>query len=223
MRLLLLPVVLMFALPAYAQVEQLDQIEPDAGEIQAEVFTGPGGTAFEALIGVSRHFALGGEVEMEDGRVEEAGAVALVRFTDPDRAPLGLGIGGQAMLGAGGRLRELELRGLIERRGKRWWVQLDPILRHARDSDGGRGTGIAYAVSAQRSLAGGVWLGAEASGRLARLSGSAELAPAAEHYAGPSLTVQARGGDVEIGLAWLQRLKGQGAKSGPRLFVQLSF
>ncbi|AJP71560.1 hypothetical protein [Sphingomonas hengshuiensis] len=220
MRPLLYCIALMLATPALAQVEQLEQIEPSAGEMQAEIFGGPGGQSIEALAGISDRLALGGEVEFEDGRIESAGLAALVRFSDPETRPIGLGVEAQASLGAGGRLHEIEVRGLFESRGAKWWLQVNPIVRTVRE-DGASGTGIAYAASIQRRI-GGVWLGGEASGRLARIGGDPMLAPRGEQYLGPSITLQPRGG-AEIGLAWLERIAGRGTRSGPRAFLQFEF
>jgi hypothetical protein len=97
-------------------------------------------------------------------------------------------------------------------------------VRDARE-DGAAGTGLAYAASVQRSLGGDTWLGIEASGQLARLDGATELAAAGRHYAGPSLTADLPIGasEVELGFAWLQRLRGDGPGSGPRIFAQFTF
>lgn len=218
--------------PALAQgPESLDQLEPGAGEVQMEWlgdFGGEGEQGLELLIGLSDRLMIGAEAEFEgprDGLVfEEAAAVLMVRFADPEDAPVGLGVMGEVAIGRGGRLAGLEARGIIERQSERWWLQGNAMLRHARE-DGARGTGIAYSASAQRE-AGGLWLGVEASGQLLRIGGAPELAPQGSHYAGPSLTVEREFGadsEVEIGLAWLQRLKGDGAPSGPRVFVQVTF
>jgi hypothetical protein len=224
MRKLLLAPLLLAATPAFAQVETLDQIEPGAGEIQVELFTGPGGSVVEVLAGVTDRIVLGAEAELEDGKLEELGLVGLLRLLDPEERPVGVGIGASASIDRHGKWSGAEGRLIIERRNASWWLQGDAIVRHKRE-DGHGGTGLAYAASAQRRVL-GAWFGIEASGRLARISGDEELAPAGEHYAGPSLTFDREIGEhkeVEIGLAWLERLKGHGSNAGPRAFAQFSF
>jgi hypothetical protein len=223
---------LVLPLPALAQgPESLDQLEPGAGEVQAEWlgdFGGEGEQGFELLFGLTDRLVIGAEMEFEgprDGLVfEEVSAVLMYRFTDPEDAPVGFGVMGEAAIDRGGRLSGLEARGIVEVQRGGWWLQGNAMLRHARE-DGARGTGIAYSASAQRDV-GGLWLGIEASGQAARLSGEPELAPRGNHYAGPGMTFEHEFGEdreVEIGLAWLQRLKGDGAPSGPRVFVQITF
>jgi hypothetical protein len=211
--------------------EQLDQIEPGKGEWQAELFGVYGGEqahAIEALYGVSDRIAVGMEIEAErDGgrlHVDTLAATILFRLSDPEDAPLGVGIKLQGAFGNGARLAEAEARLILERRTARWWVQADAIVRHARD-DGEAGTGLAYAGSLQRTLGGDIWFGVEASGQLARLGGEAALAPGGQHHLGPSLTVERRlgRGGIEFGLAYLQRIAGRASGSAPRLFVQVTF
>lgn len=218
--------------PVLAQgPESLDQLEPGAGEVQAEWrgdFGGEGEQGFELLIGLSDRLVIGAEAEFEGPRdglaFEEVSAVVMYRLADPEDVPVGFGVMGEVAIGRGGRLSGLEARGIVEVQRGGWWLQGNAMLRHARE-DGARGTGIAYSASAQRDV-GGLWLGIEASGQAARLSGAPELAPQGSHYAGPGLTIERDFGDnseVEIGAAWLHRLKGDGAPSGPRLFVQITF
>lgn len=220
MRRLLLLLSLLIASPAFAQVEQLEQIEPEKGVFQVELFSGPGGQVIEGLAGITDTLALGGEIEFEDGRFDAGDVTALLRLTDPERDAVGLAVEGQIGFGGGGTLREIELRAMIERRGSRWWLQADPILRQTRE-DGARDTAIAYAVSAQRRLL-GVWLGVEASGRIARIAGEAGDR-GGRHYIGPSVTLETAGDKAEIGLAWMQRVAGAGNRSGPKAFVQIDF
>ncbi len=232
----LLPAALALALatlPAHAQSgpEQLDQIEPGQGSWQAEyfgTFGDDGEQGIELLYGLSDRIALGVEAEFEgpaDGlRFDSIAPILLIRLADPETAALGFGVKLQGAISRSGELEAVEARGIVEHRGDRWWLQGDAIVRHARD-DGASGTGLAYAVSIQRALADDVWFGIEASGQAARLRGHAELAPTGAHYAGPSLTAELPLGaaEVELGLAWLQRVAGDGPASGPRIFAQFTF
>jgi hypothetical protein len=216
---------------AEARPESLDQLEPERGEWEIEwfgSFGGDGEQEVEILHGLSDRVAIGGEIEFEGPggglEFESASAVMLYRFSDPSDDPVGLGVKGEAAIARGGKLARLEARAIAEVQTPRWWLQGNVILRHARE-DGERGTGLAYAASLQTQVA-GAWLGIEATGQAARLSGDPDAAPRGNHYAGPSLTFERDIGEdaeIEIGLAWLQRLKGNGAGSGPRVFVQFLF
>ncbi|WP_152664082.1 hypothetical protein [Sphingomonas sp. SRS2] len=223
--------IMLAAAPAQAGIESIAQLEPEAGEWEAEwfgAFDGDGEQEFELLTGLTDQLALGGEVEFEGPRhgleFESVAALALWRFTDPDTQPLGFGLMGSAAINRHGDLTRLEARAIGEVKTPRWWLQGNAILRHSRD-DGDRGTGLAYSASVQTMFA-GLWLGVEASGQAARLSGDAAAAPRGRHYAGPSLTFEHEYGEefeVEIGLAWLARLRGDGPDSAPRVFVQFTF
>lgn len=148
------------AVPALAQggPEQLDQIEPGAGEWQAEyfgAFGGDGEQAVEVLAGVSDRLALGGELEMEgprDGlRLDSLSLTALYRVSDPEAQPVGFGIEVQASIGRDARIAGAEARAIVEVRRRGWWAQADAILRQSRE-DHRQGTGTAYGASIQRSL-----------------------------------------------------------------------
>ncbi|WP_404333504.1 hypothetical protein AB2M62_10410 [Sphingomonas sp. MMS12-HWE2-04] len=222
------------AAPAWAQngPEQLEQIEPDKGEWQLEYFGAFGGSgeqAVEASYAVSDRIVLGAQVEVEGPRggltVESAGLGALVRLIEPTEAPIGLGLQFEVSVDRDGRIAELEGRGIAETRTPKWWLQADLILRRVRE-DRAQATGLAYATSIQRGLGEDLWAGIEASGQIARLSGEDEAAPAGQHYLGPSLTIErpiGRGAEVELGFAWLQRVRGRGPGSGPRIFAQFVF
>jgi hypothetical protein len=222
--LLLLP--LLFApVPALAQVEELDQAEPGKGEWQAEYLGGYGGTdahQIEVIAGVTDRLVLGMQAEFEGRALDGWGPVALYRFSDPEKDPVGSGLETQIEVDRHGRLGEAELRGILDRRSPHWWVQANLMLRYQRD-EAERGTNVAYATSVQHALGDKMWLGIEASGRAVRLGGDPGAAPQGEHYAGPSLTLELADDAVELGAAWLQRLAGEGPKSGPRVFVQFTF
>jgi hypothetical protein len=226
MRALLCLPLLVAASPAFAQVEQLTQVEPGKGEWQLEYFGAYGGHdehAVEAIAGVTDKVAIAVDAEFSGDTFEAAGLGALYRFADPEHAPVGLGVMVSGGIDRDGEFSGAELRGIVDLRRPEWWVQGDLMLRHSREH-GHKGTGVAYATSVQRAIGHEIaWLGIEASGRLARISGDHELAPEGEHYVGPSLTVEFAHGDIELGAAWLQRVAGEGPKSQPRVFVQFTF
>lgn len=224
---------LTLAAPALAQAgpEQLEQIEPGAGEWQLEYYgihAGDGAHSLQAMTGLSDWLAVGGEVEFAEWpgglHLDTAGLAALIRIADPEDRPVGLGVELQVSLDPDARLAGLEGRAIVERRSAHWWGQADLILRHVRDG-GEQGTGIAYAASLSRAIGDGNWLGIEVSGQAARLSGDAALVPEGQHYAGPSLTLERMFGktQLELGAAWLQQWRGDRTGSGPRVFVQLGF
>lgn len=226
-------VALAAASPALAQAgpEQLEQIEPGAGEWQLEYYgihAGDGAHSLQAMAGLSDWLAVGGEVEFAERpsglHLDTVSLAALIRVADPDERPVGFGVELQVSLDPDARLSGIEGRAIVERRSKRWWGQTDLILRHVRDG-GDQGTGIAYAASLSHAIGEGNWLGIEASGQAARLGGDATLVPQGQHYAGPSLTLERMVGksQIELGAAWLQQWRGDRTGSGPRVFVQLSF
>ncbi|UYY58974.1 hypothetical protein [Sphingomonas sp. S2-65] len=218
----LLPL-LFAAVPAAAQVELLDQIAPESGKGQIQLTTAPGGESIQLMSGVSDLLSLGGSLAFEDGVLDETSASAMFRFSKPDQGPLGVAVELTGTLARGGSLGDLEARLILERQSDRWWAQATGIVRHSREGDE-RGTGLAYVGSLQHKLA-GAWLGVETSGRFARLSGSGEAFGVGQYYAGPSLTLERELGerDLELGLSWQQRVKGDGARSGPRLYAQFTF
>jgi hypothetical protein len=228
---LLAPLLLLAAGPAWAQAEQLEQLEPGAGERQVEYFGGFGGEgeqSVQGLVGLSDRVALGAEAQFRGPRdgiaFEGVGLVALYRFADPDERPVGFGIEAAASFDRGARLAEVEGRAIVEQRSRRWWTQADAIVRVAREQ-GRQGTGLAYSAAVSRAAGGGWWIGVEASGQLARIGGDSDLAPEGQHYAGPSVTLERDLGrrQVELGIAWMQRIAGRGPGSAPRMFVQFTF
>lgn len=223
MRFILLAPLLLAAVPAAAQVELLDQIAPEASKGQIQLTTAPGGESIQLMSGVSDLLALGGTLAFEDGVLEEASASAMFRFSKPDEGPLGVAVELTGSLARGGSLSDLEARLILERQSDRWWAQATGIVRHSRE-EGERGTGLAYVGSLQHKLA-GAWLGVETSGRFATLSGSGEVFGVGQYYAGPSVTLEQELGekDLEVGLSWQQRVKGDGARSGPRVYAQFTF
>lgn len=225
-----LSLLLLAASPAWAQAEQLEQIEPGAGEQQVEYFGGFGGEgeqSVQGMIGLSDRLALGVEAEFRGPRdgiaFDGLGLVALYRVADPEERPVGIGFEAVATFDRDARLAGGEGRLIVERHTRRWWFQADAIVRMAREQ-GDHGTGIAYATSVSRAVA-GVWVGVEASGQLARIEGDPMLAPRGQHYVGPSLTIEREMGErqIEFGLAWMQRIAGKGPGSAPRVFVQFTF
>jgi hypothetical protein len=225
---------LLSASPAAAQgPEQLDQLEPGAGEWQAEYFAtlgpdGEGEHAIEGMFGVTGRLAVGFEIEAERGTdslaFEAIGVKALYRFTDA-QAPVAVGLQVQLGFDDRARLVEGEARLIAEAKPGAWWVQANAMLRRS-GGEAPAATRLAYALSLQRAVTSFAWLGVEASGQSGSLA--ADPGAAADHgqFAGPSLTLEWEPSDtveVEIGLAYLHRVAGEGPAGAARFFVQLSF
>jgi hypothetical protein len=232
----LLTACLLCAIPAAAASqgpEQLDQLEPGLGEWQAEYFAtigrrGQGAHAIEAMWGVSGRLAVGFEVEAEyeDGALafETLGAKALYRITR-DGAPVAMGVQLQLGFDSDARLAEAEARLILEAQSESWWAQGNLMMRRSSDDQGGVAH-FAYAFSLQHALAEFAWFGVEASGQSAPLWGDAGRPAEDGHFAGPSLTFEwepLRGRELEIGIAYLHRLQGEGAGATGRIFAQLTF
>lgn len=212
--------------------EQLDQLEPDGGEWQAEYFGQYGSTdgaerqhAIELFYGVSDSFALGVEIEAdaEDGELGfgEAGISALYKFNDPEEAPVGLGVMLSARFDGDFVISEAELRVIAEKKTAQWWVQANAMLRHAHE-DGEDGELLAYGWNLSHAVTEQLWLGVEGSGQAARLSGF-DLGFEKAHFAGPAVVLDLDMGedrDVEIGFAWFRRLSDSGPRNTARIFVQ---
>lgn len=217
------------AAPALADSpEQLEQLEPERGQWQAELhsrFSGSksegGQHSLELFRGLSEVLALGLEVEAgwDHGslQVDEVGAIALARFTDAREDALGAGLMVGAAVGTDGRVSEIEARAIAEKITQEWWAQGNVIWRGSRE-DGDRSEMLAYAWSASRWIAQGLWIGLEGSGRIA---GSAEPG----HYAGSALAFELElgGREVEVGAAYLRRFGGEASAGTGRAFVQLGF
>jgi opacity protein-like surface antigen len=221
---------------AYAQSpEQIDQLEPDGGEWQAEYSGQFGSTddnerqhSLELFYGVSDSFAIGVEVEAEaeDGDLGfgEAGISALYKFNDPEEAPLGLGVMLSARLDGDGVLSEAEARFIAEKKTDKWWGQANVMLRHANE-DGEKGELLAYGWNLSHAVTEQFWLGVEGSGQAAKLGGF-DLGFEKAHFAGPAAVLDleiANDKEVELGFAWFRRLSDEGPRNTARIFVQFDF
>lgn len=221
------------ALPGVAlaqSIEPLEQLEPGRGEWLVDyssVYDGDDGHAIEILRGLSDHVALGAELEASEanGRIALEGvqAIGLFRIT---RVGSPIEIGATVQIGVDRDLRVTggEARLIAESRRGGFRLQGNLVLRQVIGEDG-TGTGTAYGVSLERKVAGGLWLGAEGSGQLFRLSGEPIAVPQGRHYAGPALTFERALGDareIEIGFAYLCRIAGDGPHAAPLLFLQLT-
>jgi hypothetical protein len=219
--------------PARAEgPEQLEQLEPEGGEWQAEYSSLIGARSedehsLQILFGVSDHWAIGVEAEAEwsAGRLSFEGVspTILYRFSDPSKG-IGIGIGAQIELDNDLAMALAEARLILEKKTERWWGQGNLVARHVRE-DGESGAALAYAWGLSRSIGQDLWIGAEGSGWGGRLSASALAIPKGGHFVGPALSVEREigGSEVEIGVAWQHRIAGQGPPDAARVTVQLDF
>lgn len=209
--------------------EQLEQLELDGGEWQFEYSTliGVGSQneqSLQMLWGVTDQLAIGVEVEAEKsgGRwaFEGAAPTILYRFSDASDA-IGVGIGAQIEFDSELRVASAEARLILEKKTRPWWVQGNLIARHGRRPEKS-GAALAYGWSLSRSIGKNLWIGAEGSGGARRLSGPTPIIRDNGHFIGPALTVEREMADkeVEIGVAWLHRIAGEGPRNSARLFVQ---
>jgi len=227
---------LALAAPALALAqgpEQIDQLEPGAGEWQAEYFGtfGPGGErehALEAMFGLTEALAVGVELEAEvsHGAVafDTVGAKALYRVTAED-APVALGLQVQLAFDDRAAMVQAEVRLIAEAQSERWWAQGNVMLRRSRE-DGETSIGPAYAASLQHQVTDYAWLGIEGSGAFAPLAGERGTNAAPGHFLGPSLTFEwqlAPGPEIEAGFALFRRVGGGGPRTSGRIFIQTSF
>jgi hypothetical protein len=221
------------SVPAFAQEpEQVEQLEPGAGEWQAQYFGTFGksdgrGHAIEAMLGISARLAVGIELEAQAAdsglSFESFGPKLLYKFTAED-APVGIGVQLQVGVSERASLEEAEARLIAERKDKRWWSQINGMIRRS-GGDGEEGTVLAYAWSLQHALGGISWLGVEASG-VSPVGSDSGGASEGGHFIGPSLTCEietAPGREVEVGVAALRRISGDGSRNALRLFVQFGF
>lgn len=209
--------------------EQLEQLEPDEGEWQFEYSTFIGVRSedehsVQMLLGIRDHLAVGVEVEAEwsAGQLafEGLAPTILYRFSDASDV-VGIGLGAQIEFDSDARLASAEARVILEKKTSRWWAQGN-LIAHLVREEGQSAASLAYGWGLSRAITKDFWIGAEGSGGLGRLSGSKSIAPANGHFIGPALTVEREltGSEVEIGLAWLHRIAGEGARDTARIFVQ---
>lgn len=214
-----------------ASPEELEQLEPGKGEFQLEYSNLLGVRSkhehsLQALVGISDRLAIGLEVETEWSAgsltFEGVAPTILYRFTDPSHAiGVGVGVGAQVELDADLRIASAESRLILEKKTRLWWAQGNLIARHVRE-DKESWSALGYSWGLSRSIGKDAWLGAEGSGSGVRVAGSTSAIPDDGHFVGPSLTIdhELAGSEVEVGVASLHRIAGEGPSVAARFFVQ---
>jgi hypothetical protein len=232
---------LLSAVPCQAQnPETVEGLGPGAGDWELE-YVGQVADANgsdderqhsgQSFYGVNEWLAVGGETQLSyrsgplvrEDRLYFGydSAAAIIRFSDAEDDPLGLGLWLQAGLDSDGELARLEARLIAEKKAHGWWAQGNLLLR--RMNEGAQeGAYVAYAARLSRALGPSSWLGVEASGQAAELSGFRRESLDKGHFVGPSLTREfSLGADdrLELGLSWLHRLDNH---DGARNFFQVT-
>lgn len=233
---------LLGGVPAAAQTaETVEGLGPENGDWELE-YVGDFGDANgskskrqhsgQSFYGVKDWLALGGETQLSyrsgplvpQDRLyfDYDSAIAIIRFSDPEKDPIGLGLWVQAGLDVSdGELARLEARMIAEKKTSSWWGQANLMLRRVNE---GRQEGgyVAYAVRVRHALGSSTWIGAEASGQALELGGFRREPLDKGHYLGPNLMQEvALGRDdrLRLGVSYLHRLD---EHQGLRNLLQIS-
>lgn len=205
--------------------EQVEQLEPEGGEWQAELslLASHGAAAepsFQLLRGLNDAVAVGVEIEGDGAAIESFSPTILYRIGD--RATrVSVGMVGQVELATDLELVGAEARLILERQAQRWWAQGNLIVNAERETGQFTST-LAYSWRISRALGQAMWLGGEGSGQVARLGGSARAERG--HYAGPALTIVHdlhSGGEIELNASFLRRVAGEGPRGTLVLSAQI--
>ncbi len=220
---------LLTGVPAAAQTaETVEGLGPENGNWELE-YVGEFGDANgskdkrqhsgQSFYGVKDWLALGGETQLSyrSGPLvrkdrlyfDYDSAIAILRFSDAEKDPVGLGLWLQAGLDASdGEFARLEARFIAEKKTPRWWGQANLMLRRVNEGkqEGGY---AAYAFRLRHALGASTWIGAEASGQALELGGFRREPLDKGHYLGPNLMheIPLAGDDrLRLGVSFLHRL-----------------
>lgn len=125
-----------------------------------------------------------------------------------------------------------EIRVKTEERTSGIWLRATSTVRGSNDSWRADETRSTYGFSLQKEVIGHTWLGLSAYAQAPRFDADRGVVRDARHYAGGRLSFEAAD-NVELGFAWLRRLRGQGymtvpggnrgIKPGPKAYMQFRF
>ncbi len=112
------------------------------------------------------------------------------------------------------------------------WLRTSATVREPSEAWRADETKASYGVSVQKQVLGHTWLGVSAVAQTPRFDADRGVMRDARHYAGARLSFEASN-QVELGFAWLRRLRGKGfasapggnrgIKPGPKAYMQLRF
>ncbi len=112
------------------------------------------------------------------------------------------------------------------------WLRTSATVREPSEAWRADETKASYGFSVQKQVLGHTWLGLSAVAQTPRFDADRGVIRDARHYAGARLSFEASD-HVEMGFAWLRRLRGRGfmsapggnrgIKPGPKAYMQLRF
>jgi hypothetical protein len=237
-----LAAVILAAPAAAANPEQVQDLGPDPRKVSVQ-YIGQAASALgtdeerehsgQLLYGLSEKLALGSDVQLKYQSApeqhglsfEHASGIALVRFSDSENDPVGLGLWVQASVNGHGELAVLEGRFIAEKKTRNWWLQANTTLRRVNDQQE-EGSYLAYSARVSHALGKDLWLGVETSGQPLRLSGFRRSEFDGSTYLGPTIYFEKDLGDTEaqVGISYLRRLdEHDPLRDVLQLSVQLTF
>ncbi|HEX8415168.1 MAG TPA: hypothetical protein VF637_14990 [Sphingomicrobium sp.] len=189
----------------------------------------------QSFYGLSDMIAIGGETLLgyrnrrasRNSRLtfDYDSVAAIVRFSDPVRNALGAGLWLQAGLDEDGEVARLEARGIIEKRTPLWWGQANVAYRRVNE-ERKKGAYLPYAVQISHAVARDLWLGLEASGQLAKVSGFVREPLHKGQFFGPRIATEfrvSRRVRARLGLTYLRRVGGGGLRNTVQLSGGIKF
>ncbi|MEP9360581.1 hypothetical protein [Sphingomonas sp. KR3-1] len=112
------------------------------------------------------------------------------------------------------------------------WLRTTATVRASSEEWRADETSAGYGVSVQKEVIGHTWLGLTGYTQAPRFDADRGMIRDARHYAGARLSFEASD-HVELGFAWLRRLRGRGfmstpgsnrgIKPGPKAYMQFHF
>jgi hypothetical protein len=126
----------------------------------------------------------------------------------------------------------IEVRTGVDAKSQGWWLRAATVVRAGAENWRSDEARSGYRISLQGELLPRTWIGVGAYGQAARFDADRGAVRTERHYAGARLSFEASS-DVELGFAWLRRLRGRGfasapggnrgIKPGPKAYMQIHF
>jgi hypothetical protein len=125
-----------------------------------------------------------------------------------------------------------EIRAKTDEHVEGLWLRTSATVRAPSETWRADETSAGYGFSLQKEVIGHTWLGVSAYAQAPRFDADRGMIRDARHYAGARLSFEASD-HVEMGFAWLRRLRGRGfmstpgsnrgIKPGPKAYMQVHF